>query len=286
MRNALVIAMLVVGGIAPHVCAMGQEDFGSHKLSPRNYEQFKDIMALLEHGQRVYHCWVNGNEQFFYRDDVDTLNESLQAFALVGCNTREVLLRPGPALTTSFHEKKIDFDWDVHIVGGIAGHMSKLDQGEKVWNTSPMVTIYISERIPLEKLKIPDGVSVIELSDLKSRYREALTSREQDVRGWGSCELARLDRFDDDSLATIAKMIDDPNEWVRSNVFLAIAAFGRKAQPLLPKLRDAKADADVIKRITEAPDDSEAEKQHNALLKSIHDFCKSLPTTKPASARL
>ena len=65
-------------------------------------------MPVVNHTSRVYHTWVNGNEHFYYQGNLDALNDTLRKFAQEKA-VREVVLRPGPGMTTSFDRtKKID----------------------------------------------------------------------------------------------------------------------------------------------------------------------------------
>jgi hypothetical protein len=282
LRLPTIVLLALVPFASEKVFALGEEDFGNQKLIEANYPDWKNIMPLLTHGERVYHFWVNGSEGSFYRGDDQTLNEALEAFAQVECKAREVLLRPGPGVTHTFDGKKIDCDWDVQINGGISKHLTTLPKGNLIWSESPAVTVYVGPQFELSKVKIPDGVSVVELSDLKARNRQALTSDDKTVRGWGAGHLARLDEYDDESLATIVKILkEDKDDWVKQNAAGAISTFGAKAKSALPALRKAMETKDealkkdierAIEEIGKAPDKSEAEREHRAMVKKIHEF--------------
>ncbi|QDT93267.1 HEAT repeat domain-containing protein [Gimesia algae] len=288
MRRAfpvLLSTLLIVSCIPSLVWSMGEETFGNQPLNALNYKDWPGIMPVINHESRVYHVWVNGNEYAYYHGEIDALNDVLQKFAATNQKQHEVVLRPGPASTKSFRQTKtIPFHWDLHLVGGIARTMAKKDQGEKIWNPYPMLSIYVDETIPLEKLKIPAGVTLLELADLEKRFSGGLASTDITVRGWDAGQLANLNPYSTSNRNAIAKLLDDNEVWVRLNAAGALAVFGKKATPLLPDLRARlnTDDAALKKRLTEtikiieaAPDKSKYEKQHQETLKQISQFLKA-----------
>jgi hypothetical protein len=60
------------------VCAMGEEHFGDDALNEMNYRDWQGIVPLVNHPSRVYHWWVNGNEEFYYRGDTKKLSQKLK----------------------------------------------------------------------------------------------------------------------------------------------------------------------------------------------------------------
>jgi HEAT repeats len=289
MSKILVLVALLVLVFPFKLLAMGEEDFGDKPLSDANYKDFPGIMPLLNQPGRVYRVWINGNELFYYKGDTAAVNSALETFAASKQDVHEVVLRPGPGVTHPMIEKKeIPFDWNVHIVGGIAKVMNRDDLGSKVWNRWPMITVYFDPdarpaNIDLAAIKIPAGIKFLELSDLSSRYREALASKTQDVRGWTCGELAELDPYDAASRDAVARMLEDPVPWVRTNAALALSRFA-DAKATLPALRDAlknaAGDAQLketieksIATIEKSPaEDAAAAEKHRAAVKAIHDF--------------
>jgi len=287
MRTTLsVLPLLILACWIPsRAWAMAEEDFGNKPLNELNYQEWKGIMPVVNHPSRVYHVWVNGNENFYYQGDVAALGDCLKKFAAFPAPLHEVVLRPGPGTVRSFNGKKtIAFGWEVHLLGGISGFLKGLPEGEKVWPKSPRMTIYVDAKLDLAKLEIPAGVSLVELAELGRRGREALASKDKTVRGWGSGHLARLDPYDAQNIAAIAKLLDDPDNWVRLNVAGALSVFGRKAEPLLPALRkhldttDKQLKASLertIHTIETAKADPASEREHRAQLDKIARFLHS-----------
>lgn len=278
--------LLTLCGITSHAWALGEEDFGNKPLNDANFKAWPGIMPVVNHPSRVYHRWVNGNEHCYFQGDTTTLNEVLQKFAATPEKVHEIVLRPGPATTSSFDQTKtMNFNWNLHLVGGIAGSMAKRDKGALIWNKHPMLTIYTGGAIELERLKIPDNVTVLQLSDLQQRYTQGFSSTDRTVRGWSAGHLASLDPYSKQNLAAITKLLQDQENWVRLNAAGALATFGEQATPLLPTLREAlntdderlkKQIEQTIQTIEQAPDRSQEQKQFNESLVKISQFCKSL----------
>jgi hypothetical protein len=264
---------------------MATEDFGNAPVNSLNYTEWPNITPLLDHNGRVYHWWCNGNEQFFFRGNTLALNDALNRFAAARADEHEVLLRPGVGSTPTFNKDvTVPFDWSVQLRGGVTRQDTTLDRASKIWSNWPTMTVYVAH-VDLSKVQIPAGVVVVELPQLTARGREALSSTDNTVRGWGACDLAALDPYDTQSMTAIAKLLDDPDDWVRSNVLHALATFGNKATPALPALRkllitaEKKTKQDLqetIDQITNAKDTTAQERDYRAALKSIADFHKSL----------
>ena len=287
MRRTTVFLFLAVAvlacGNARSAWALGMEKFGNEDLGEANYRAWPGIAPLVNHTSRVYQNWVNGNEHFFYRGDTTVLNDALGKFAASEAKVHEVLLRPAPCIVKSFDgSKTVPYNWDLHIVGGIAQHQTKLDQGSKIWSKYPMMTVAVGGDVRLEKIEIPQGVTVVDLADLSARYREALASTDISVRGWGAGKLARLDPHSAENLAAVIRVLKDDDSWVRSNAVGALAAFGKRAESVLPTLRamlNTEEDKNLRNRIEkttaqieQAKDDPAAEHEFQLIQKSIRAF--------------
>lgn len=281
---AVVAMTLLVLARAETAFARGEESFGNKPLAAANYADWQGVLPVINSPQRIYTTWVNGNEHFYFQGDVDQLNEVLRDFAKVETPVRELVIRPENGITKTFDGKVVPYDWNVHLIGGIARHMSRLDKGALVWPTHPVMTLYLGMDFPLEKLQIPEEVTVTRVAELKKRIIEALESRDQTVRGWSAGELADVDRFDGRSVTIIARMLDDDEGWVRLNAAGALARFGAKSRSILDQLRPLEKSDDealrtqVAKSIAEiekAEDAKDAEKDHQARLKAIDRFLSS-----------
>jgi hypothetical protein len=286
MKHALlwpaVLGALLFAACCRPAAALGMEDFGNKPLSEANYKEWPGIMGVVNHPSRVYHWWVNGNEEFYFLGDMAALNETLRLFAEAKSEGREVVLRPGPGVTRSFDRSQtIAFGWDLHLIGGIARHESTLDQGDKVWPLHPVLTLYVGGVVDLEKLQVPPGLPVISVSEVKRRTLAGLKSTDPGVRGWTNGVLAELDPYDAESRDAIAGMLKDKDNWVRLNAVHSLEFLGQKAQPALPQLRatmqtdDAQLKEAVqkaIQTIEKAEDVGPAEKVHRETMERIQRF--------------
>lgn len=285
----ILINVVLVCGLNSPIWALGTEDFGNKPLHEVEYRDWKGIMPSINHPNRVYHRWVNGGEGFYFRGNTQALNDYLRKFAVLDASIREVFIRPGPATTRTFDGNSVPYDWELKFIGGISEFLTTLERGSNIWSKWPTVSVFIGKGIELEKIRIPEGVHVIELRELKKRHREALLSKDKTVRGWGAGKLARLDPYDKQSLENVAELLNDKDDWVRLNAVVALPAFGRKAQSMLPALREClntddenlrKRVEQTIQEIENAKDTTDAEKQHSILLAEITKFAQSLRDEK------
>ncbi len=165
MRHLCLIAAIVTGIFgqlsAQKVFALGDEVKGNKPLNELNYTEWKGIMPIVNDKARVYQVWVNGNESFYYKGATKQLNAALATFAKVEVKNHVVVLRPGPAERGSFHDKTpISFNWELHVIGGIAAKRATDDIEDLEWQKDPVLTIYIGGDIDLDKLEIPKGVTL------------------------------------------------------------------------------------------------------------------------------
>jgi hypothetical protein len=267
--------------------ALGTETFGHKTLNEQAYQEWPNLTAVINDTNRVYQYWVNGGEQFFFQGSTEALNRALQQFALVRADVREVVLLPGPANVSSLmRDRKFDYDWSLKINTGISRMMAR-GKGGLIWSKDPMLTVFIGGgNTVLDQIHVPKGLSVLEMSDLRKRYTQAIReSDEIDVRGWGACALARLDPSSAASLATVSRLLEDTNEWVRLNAVTALESFGKAATSSVPLLRQiaATSKADLRQRtekaiaaIEAARDTTAADNVRSNILERISLFRKSL----------
>jgi hypothetical protein len=267
--------------------ALGTETFGSRPLEEESYKEWPNLASVINVTNRIYQRWVNGGESFFFQGNTEALNESLQRFALVRTDVREVILLPGPANVSSLmREKQFDYDWSLKLNAGISRMMSR-GKGGLIWSKDPVLTVFVGGgNILLEKIRIPKGVNVLEISDLLRRYTRAVQESEDiHVRGWGAYQLAQLDPFSTASVGTVARLLQDTNEWVQLNAVIALKIFGKTAAFSVPTVRrtaqtsnkDLKEQAQTtIAAIEAATDTPAAKKQRDRILEEISAFLKIL----------
>jgi hypothetical protein len=284
--RVLPAAVLTIGVVAQQACGrLGTQTHGNAEMS---LGTFPELNPVANHKSRVYAYWVNGNEGLFYRGDAQALNEVLAAFAAAPLERHEVVLRPGPQSIDDFQRNPIAYDWRLDVIGGIDAHMATTDKGDRFWPKFPVLTVCIDgERIELTDIVIPDGVHIVQLSDLRERYLDGLSSTDRTVRGWGTGQLSRLDQYDINDAANVAGMLNDQDDWVRLNAAGAIAGYGATAKPLLPKFRESLRRetaenvktrlAESIEAIEAAVEDPKQAALHWSLVRLIDVFCGHRP---------
>src|SRR5688572_1632072 len=120
-RLATTILTAILGLIlCDRAMARGREEFGNKPLSEHNYTGWPGIVPLVNDHARVYTQWVNGNEHFYYEGSIRELNVALANFARLQLPNHFVVLRAAPGLAKSFGGKQVAFDWELHVLGGIA----------------------------------------------------------------------------------------------------------------------------------------------------------------------
>jgi hypothetical protein len=278
----LAAAALLVLACAPPASALGMEAHGNAPFHEANYTDWPGIMPVVNHTSRVYHVWVNGNEFEYYRGDTATLNDVLRKFAAAETPVREVVFRPGPASTKTFDQtQSVEFGWSLHLVGGIAKHLTTRDRGGMVWPAHPRLTVYTGGALDLAKVEVPKGVRAVSVTAVAQETREGLKSADQNVRGWACGVLAELDTLDAENGALIAAMLKDKENWVRLNAATSLRLFGKKAAPALPDLRAAMVTDDArlkeeigktIEAIEKAPDRAAEERTRREALEQIRKF--------------
>jgi len=244
-----IVPQLGLGATSVFGSPMGEETIGNKPLNDLNYKGWPKIMPVANHTSRVYHTWVNGDEMFYFQSSVAQLNDLLEEFSKLPNQTKEVVFLPESEKVSSFDQSQsFAFNCRMHLVGGIASRMTQLNKGDNYWPADPQLTVYASDELDLNKLTIPKQLTLVTLAELKSRYKDGLSSTDQNVAGWGVGYLARLDRFDAEALKMIATTCEGDNAWVALNAIASMSSFGPKAKDYIP----------MLERISESPVESNA----------------------------
>ena len=278
-RLLLVLFLSIVAGTK--VFGLGEETFGNKPFPESNFGDWPNVMPVINDTHRVYHSWVNGNENFYLRGNTDALNIALKNFAQVKAEKLTVILRPAPGRVSSFNEEqKFDFNWQLHLLGGIAKHMSTRDQGSNVWDPNPEFIIYVGGDIVLDKIEIPENLDVLQLADLKARDEKSLKSTHTDVRGRTCGQIAALDQYDAASVQKIAAMLNDDEDWVKLNAADALSVFSAHASEAEKALRNVETDdvklkeriESTLKTLQESVASNEERDSHAEMLSGIARF--------------
>ncbi len=159
------VATAVVTVILGHLLTcrafgMGTETWGNGPLNEKNYTEWKGIMPLVNDKPRVYESWVNGDERFLYKGNTKELNAALASFAKVEVKNHVVVLRSGPVVGHSFDNAEIPYNWELHVVGGIARIRANDNIEDLQWQKDPVLTIYVAGDIDLNQIEIPERVTL------------------------------------------------------------------------------------------------------------------------------
>jgi hypothetical protein len=143
--------------------------------------------------------------------------------------------------------------------------------------------------IDLQQIRMPAGVTVLEVKDLLKRHRDAVKGEDANDRGHAAGGLGGLAAYADVVPELVAVLKEDKHEYVRRCAAGALSRLGKKAAPALPILKAGLDDPDVnirnafdyaVKQIEgakeETPDEERAKRQAT-ILDGISKFRKELP---------
>jgi hypothetical protein len=167
----LILGQLISG----RAFGLGSEEFGNEPLAEANYTDWKGIVPVINDKSRVYQQWVNGNEHFYYVGKAKEVNAALAHFAKVEAKHHVVVLRNGPASAQSFQQLVIPYNWQLHVVGGIAKAKAVDDVADLDWQKDPVLTIHLGDGIDLKSLELPAGVTLaVRKEDEKQKAQQEL----------------------------------------------------------------------------------------------------------------
>jgi hypothetical protein len=127
--------------------------------------------------------------------------------------------------------------------------------------------------IDLRDVKVPGGVTVLEVKDLLARYREGLKAGDPSARGYAAGDLGGLAAYADVVPDLVGLLKAETAEYPRRCAAGALARLGKKAAPALPLLKAGLKDPDAnvrnafedaVKRIEGAKDEGPARSRPSA----------------------
>jgi hypothetical protein len=123
------------------VHALATEHLGNEAIG-HGWGFGKELLTAVNLPERVYWYEVNGNPYFYFRGSSSALNDAIRKFIAIPADKREIILLPGPGETkTLTRDKRIDYDWSLHVPGGLALRMD-----EEIGDNRATLTIHI--RLP------------------------------------------------------------------------------------------------------------------------------------------
>jgi hypothetical protein len=166
---------------------------GNEHQPEANYTRWSGLIDVVNLPSRQRLVWVNGNEHLYYQGDTDALNQALEEFAQISVKSHCVVLRPGPLTHKSESGPQKQFDWQLHVVDGIARAVVEHRKMQAVWDMDPVLTIYVSDRLSLDSIKFPEGIEVQQLADLRKRFSDAKDSGNSHTQEQATSLLKQID---------------------------------------------------------------------------------------------
>jgi hypothetical protein len=206
----------------------------------------------------------------------------------------EVTFQPGPGRGQSVEkEKPVPADWRLHVVGGLAAHHVKTDGTAAVWDEQPALTVYVDDggNIQLDRMRVPEKVTVLQMADLNKKYREGLRSDNSCVRADSALRLADKDPLNEKNVPLIASLLDDDDAYTRAAAAGSLGSFGALAKSALPNLQAASQDKDQqvsalakssIEKITNGTEQTGAIKAYRKNEEHISQFVQQLEKHSPS----
>ena len=179
MRRSYLLAPILAVVLVCNALGWSAETKGNEPFSELNYGSWKGIMPMVNDKARVYHTWANGNEHFYYKGTTRELNAALAQFAKTEARNRFVVLRPGPGLQDSFDKTPIAFNWEVHILGGIASTRASDKTDDLYWYREPVLTVYVGGDIDLAKIEVPKGLTLRAVPDKDRNSKDDKVARQR-----------------------------------------------------------------------------------------------------------
>ncbi len=226
-RRTTVLACVLAALASTPFYGLMESHEGNAPLSPANYTKWPGLAEVVNDKSRVYHVWVNGNEEASYRGDTAALERTLLAFAAVQIEERVVILRPGRGeFSDPILGSKL-YDWKLGFIGGIARGLFEEQDAELVWAKHPTLTVYTGGDVDLESLKIPKGITqLVQIQDLRERYMIGIKSAGESVRRYAAHLLTEVDPYGTESAAAVRELLRD--EDFRGSAEHALAEFKKR----------------------------------------------------------
>ncbi|MCP4453753.1 MAG: hypothetical protein GY809_20015 [Planctomycetes bacterium] len=163
MNRGITFILLCVLLCVGRLChGMAEEQIGPDSDHPTSAQPGwpHGIVGIPRHLSRVYSIWVNGNENFYFKCEIDEINELLSTFAKTRMRDHIVQIRPGAAKTTTFRKQEIDYNVSLQIVAGIALHFAR-EEAKNDLPLEPRLTILTGNDPTLvNRLTWPENVIV------------------------------------------------------------------------------------------------------------------------------
>ncbi len=280
----LVASLLLAPQLQTKAFALGEEGFGNKPFSNANYKDWPGVLPVLNHKGRVYHRWVNGNEDFYFQGDAGALNEALENFANVESDNKRVVILADAGNTKSFDGKReFPYDWKVHLCGGIARAFSTRHNDPPIHDLGPTLTIRVGGKVKLQDIRVPATLQLESIDDLRDRYYLGLKKGDNQVSGYAAVYLSEVDPHSPKSADRIGALVKSgTNEWTLRCALSSLARMKTVSKEVKTTVSsfettDDNVQKDLDKAITALSDLEVSKDTDKARVKSekeISDFVK------------
>ncbi len=227
-RGAVLASVLAVLAATPTPC-LGLVELmeGNQPVSHFNDAAWPGLLAVVNDASRVLFASGPASETAFYQGDTTALERLLRAFAAAEVEERVVILRPGRGADDLWMDKTSFYDYRFKVNHG----NWRVPVQEKTWNLirqpHPTLTVFVGGGVDLERLRIPEGITLVGVDVLRERYRQGLLSRDKYVRGAAAHQLAKVDPYGKESATAVKRLLPDGD--VRSWAEKVLATFRERA---------------------------------------------------------
>lgn len=197
------------------------------------------------------------NEIYFYRGNTAQLNEVLQKFVAVDIPIHDVILLPGPAKTEIFGFNELSFGWRLDFFRDAPSSVMESEATRGVLPVNPTLTVYIGDgnpvkpiqtsilrevgdgvmdpdecfgQISLDKLAIPDGVTLLQREDVRERCYKNL---EIAPYYFAAQKLAVFDYDISESCSRVLHAMSEGAPISGAAYYQILASFGQPVRPFL-----------------------------------------------------
>lgn len=168
---------------------------GNRPYPAEHFNEWPGLIDVVNDASRVGIVWCNGNAWLSYRGDVSALNRMLKEFAEVEADARIVVLVPARrrSATQDVAQTKADEpDWKLNVVQG-AVRKHRLGKLRHIDDLNPKLWISVDDRIPLDSLEIPDGITLLQTADIRARHAQTIATGSQYVKMRAENELRQFE---------------------------------------------------------------------------------------------
>lgn len=263
------------------VFALGEFTCGNRPLNAANYTKWAGIINVINNSHRVYHSWVNGNEDSWFSGTTDDINSAMDEYWRSELESYQIILLPNPGPIATCDSVKVKCNWRLHVMGGItAAYFKREKDSSNVYDLNPTLYVYVDDASQLKSLRFPSGALLLSPADIRERCLKGVKEGSNTTRGYAASLLASIDSHTPESARIIAGLLDAKDANLSAMAIYSLSQFGANAQGQLETLQKHKPEndnnskqlAELLKSIKEAKPRAEADQKTRELVAQIDKF--------------